>query len=177
MLKLINYPNDFLKKQLKEFDWNNPIMDPMQLEKEMIDLMIQENGIGLSASQVGLDAKVFVMKPKNVQGFKNPFAAFNPDIIAVSEDEISDKEGCLSYPDLYFHVKRPAKILVEFFDILKNKCTITLTDIDARCFQHELDHLNGICFTDKISKFKLNRAIQQQRKKNGRTQQRTSISI
>lgn len=168
MLKLLTHPNEFLEKKLPDFDFDHPIMDPKILEEEMIKLMAFENGIGLSASQVGVEARVFTMITRNLKEVKHPFAVFNPQVIAVSEDIVSDQEGCLSFPGLLFYVKRPEKILVEFLDRDKNKLTITLEGIDARCFLHELDHLDGICFTDRISKFKLDRAREQQRKRNGR---------
>ena len=154
---------------MPDFDFDNPVIDPKTLEEEMVNLMVAENGIGLAAPQVGVETRVFVITTRYLQGVKYPFAVFNPQVVAVSEELQSDNEGCLSFPNLFFHVKRPQKILVEFFDREKNKFTITLEGIDARCFLHELDHLDGICFTDRISKFKLDRAIQQQRKRNGRT--------
>ena len=169
MLKLLTHPNEFLDRKLPDFDFENPAMDPKVLEEEMIKLMAVENGIGLSASQIGVNARVFTMITRNLKQVTHPFAVFNPQVIAVSEDLASDQEGCLSFPELFFYVKRPQKILVEFFDRDKNKLTITLEGIDARCFLHELDHLDGICFTDRISKFKLERAREQQRKRNGRT--------
>ena len=67
------------------------------------------------------------------------------------------------------HVKRSKKIKVQYVDKHQNNCIIELTDIDARCFLHELDHLNGVCFTDKVSQLKLALALKKQRKKNGRT--------
>ena len=79
------------------------------------------------------------------------------------------EEGCLSFPDLWLKVKRPKSITAEYFDRNGNKCIIELTGIDAKCFQHELDHLDGVCFTSKISPLKLALAIKKQRKHNGRT--------
>lgn len=177
MLKLVRHPNDILKRSMPDFDFDNPVMDPFKLEEEMVKLMAAENGIGLAAPQVGIEARVFVIATRNLKGVTTPFAVFNPTIIAVSEELENGEEGCLSFPGLFFHVKRPYKILVEFFDRSKNKLTITLEGIDARCFQHELDHLNGVCFIDNVSKLKLNRAIEKQRKQNGRTKQRTTISV
>jgi len=177
MLKLITSPNQILDKVLVEFDFDNPVMDPYQLEEEMIRLMATKNGIGLSANQVGIDARVFVIMTRNLKGVTTPFAVFNPKIIAVSEELEEEEEGCLSFPGLFFKVKRYSHVVVEFLDRDKNPVIIRLDDIDARCFQHELDHLNGVCFTSKISKLKLAMAVKKQRKNNGRTQQRTAIGI
>lgn len=177
MLKLIHYPNDILNQELPNFDFNNPVMDPFALEEQMIQLMLEQDGLGLAANQVGIPARVFVMRTSKLKDVYTPFALFNPKLITASSDEISGDEGCLSFPNLFFKVKRAANIIVEFFDRNNNKCIIRLDDIDARCFLHELDHLNGICFTSKISKMKLELALKKQRKYNGRTKQRTTSSI
>jgi peptide deformylase len=169
MLKLVSQKDEILAKSMPDFDFDNPIIDPYKLEEQLVLTMAEENGIGLAAPQVGIETRVFAIYCRNLPNVTTPFAVFNPSIVAVSEEEESGEEGCLSFPGLFFHVKRPSKILVEFFDRNKNKLTITLEGIDARCFQHELDHLNGVCFTSKVSKFKLDRAIAKQRKNNGRT--------
>jgi peptide deformylase len=169
MLKLVTHPNEILNKKMPDFDFENPVMDPRDLEEQMVKLMYQENGIGLAAPQVEIEARVFVIYTRNLQGVTEPFAVFNPKILAVSEEEETGEEGCLSFPNLFFGVKRPAHIVAEFFDRDKNTCIITFDGIDARCFLHEYDHLEGICFTSKVSRLKLDRAIKKQRKQNGRT--------
>lgn len=168
MLKLVTHPNDILNKRMPDFDFDNPVMDPRDLEEQMVKLMYASNGIGLAAPQVGIEARVFTIYTRNLQGVTEPFAVFNPKIIASSDEMEMNEEGCLSFPNLFFHVPRHAHIVVEFFDRDKNPVIIRLDGIDSRCFQHELDHLEGICFTSKVSKFKLDRAIAKQRKLNGR---------
>jgi peptide deformylase len=94
---------------------------------------------------------------------------FNPKVISASEELFESEEGCLSFPDLWIPVKRPIKIEAGYVDKLGKDCIITLTGIDARCFLHELDHLDGICFIEKVSPLKLAmaRKKQQKRKYNG----------
>jgi peptide deformylase len=152
-------------------------MDPRDLEEQMVKLMYESNGIGLAANQVGIRARVFVIMTRNLAGVTEPFAVFNPKIVAESPDSEQGEEGCLSFPNLYLHVRRPEHIVVEFFDRDKNPVIIRLDGIDSRCFLHELDHLNGICFTDNVSKLKLDRALEKQRKLNGRAKQRTTASV
>lgn len=177
MLKLVKHPDPILQQIMKEFSFENPIMDPYEIEEQMVKLMQLENGRGLSANQVGIDARVFVIKTEKLQDVKYPFAVFNPKIIAASETQNQDYEGCLSFPNLFLPIKRHNHIIVEFLDRDNKQHIIRLDDIDARCFLHEYDHLNGTCFTDGLSKLKLDLAIKRQRKLNGRTQQRITASI
>ena len=169
MLKLLTHPNPKLKEKLPDFDFDNPVIDPYVLEEEMVKLMYNANGIGLAANQVGVNARVFTIMTRNLEGVTEPFAAFNPKIVAASNDVEDGEEGCLSFPGLFFNIKRPAHVVVEFLDRDKNPVIIRLDGIDARCFQHELEHLDGICFTSKISSVKLAMAVKKQRKQNGRT--------
>jgi peptide deformylase len=169
MLKLITHPDPILDKQLPDFDWDNPVMDPSELEEHLVKLMWEHNGIGLAANQAGVETKVFAIMTRNLSGVTEPFAVFNPKIIAVSEEQESGEEGCLSFPGLFFQVKRSSHVVAEFFDRDKNLCIIRFDGVDARCFQHEYDHLNGVCFTSKVSKLKLDLAVKKQRKRNGRT--------
>ncbi len=169
MLKLVTHPDEILNKKMPEFDWDNPIMDSRDLEEQMVNLMFQEDGIGLAAPQCGLEARVFTIFTRNLKGVTEPFAVFNPKIIATSDEEIQDYEGCLSFPNLLLPVKRPEHVVAEFLDRDKNTCIIRFDGIDARCFLHEYDHLEGTCFINNVSKLKLDRALKRQRKLNGRT--------
>jgi peptide deformylase len=169
MLNLITYPNPILNNQLPEFNWDDPVMDPKLLEEQLVKLMWEHNGIGLAANQAGIETRVFAIMTRNLSGVTEPFAVFNPKILAVSDEQESGEEGCLSFPGLFFQVKRPYHLVAEFFDRDKNLCIIRFDGVDARCFQHEYDHLNGVCFTSKISKLKLDLAVKKQRKRNGRT--------
>jgi peptide deformylase len=177
MLTLVTYPNEILDKALPDFDFANPIIDPYDLEEQMSILMQESNGIGLAANQVGIEARVFLMRTQNIKEIFTPFALFNPSILEVSVEEELDEEGCLSFPELWIKVKRSSYVIAEFFDRDNNKRIIKFEGIDARCFLHELDHLNGTCFIEKVSKLKLDLALKKQRKLNGRTKQRTSISV
>ena len=139
--------------------------DAEQLENDMIDFMISAKGIGLAANQIGMTKQVFVIGNNNIPGFPMPFAVFNPKIINVSEDLTLDQEGCLSYPDLWLAIKRPAKIQVEYQNSKGDIIEAEMDGLVSRCFQHEFDHLNGICFVDKVSQMKLNLAMKRIRKR------------
>lgn len=169
-MKLILAPDPWLKKKVTTFDFNEH--NAIEIEQQMIDLMLLKNGIGLSANQVGLDAQVFVIKPHLLDD-KKPFAIFNPVITQVTVNMLTETEGCLSHPGLYLDIKRPRGLIINYLDTYGKECILELYDIDARCFLHEYDHLQGIEFIDRVSKLKYNIAKRKleknKRNKNGRT--------
>ncbi len=138
--------------------------DAKELEKSMIDFMIENKGIGLAANQIGISKRVFVMGSNNIEGFPTPFALFNPVIKEASSELVLDEEGCLSYPGLYLKVKRPTWVLAEYQDSRGNTHEIKVDGYISKCFQHELDHLNGVCFVDRVSQMKLQLAMKKLRK-------------
>jgi peptide deformylase len=157
-------PDPLLYQKLEDINLDE--YDLELIEKSMIQIMNESNGIGISANQVGFNRRVIIVKPRN----KEPFAMFNPRIVDSSNPDILDHEGCLSFPDLYLPVKRYNTVTVEFVDKYKNSCKMLFEGYDAKCVQHEIDHLDGICFTSKVSKLKLDLARKKQRKiQNGRT--------
>lgn len=165
-MQLIKHPNKWLETQTKPFDFAK--QDAVKISNEMISTMTRLGGLGLAANQVELDAQIFVMKPTLLESTE-PFEVINPVVLSISEQTEIGPEGCLSYPDLWLDIKRPRAIVAKYFDKYQKECTIELVDLDARCFLHEYDHLQGITFEDRVSKLKLNRARkkQQKRLKNG----------
>ena len=161
-MQLIKSPNPWLDKEVKDFDFEN--LDAKSISEEMIELMMQEGGIGLSANQVALDAQIFVMRPIEHKEVTKPFAIINPEILEVDQDTVLGKEGCLSHIGLLLNIRRPKKLVAKFLDIEENECILEFSGIDARCFLHEYDHLQGIEFTDRVSKLKLDMAKKKQKK-------------
>jgi peptide deformylase len=160
MLKLVLDPDPILKQRAEPWDFAVDT-NAEQVESEMIQIMKTFKGIGLAGNQVGLLKRVFTIKLKDGT---EPFAMFNPEVVGESSELQNNEEGCLSFPNLWLDVKRSKQIEVKYLDKHANECTITLTGIDARCFLHELDHLNGVVFTDKVSQMKLMLARKKQRK-------------
>lgn len=156
-------PDPILYQKLEPYDFNCGL-DPKAIEHAMISIMEQEGGIGISANQVGFDRRVIVVRPKDLSAF----AMFNPEVLD-SDEEITDEEGCLSFPNLFIKIARPKSVTVKYLDTDAKECKITLSGYDAKCVQHEIDHLDGITFTKRVSKLKLDLAIKKQRKLNGRT--------
>jgi len=161
-MNLIKHPNLWLDRTVQDFDFNT--MDAGKIEHDMIDTMIVEKGIGLAANQVQLDAKIFVMQPQNIQGKTKPFAVINPIIQEATTDLVLLEEGCLSFPKLYLKIRRPHTIVVKYLDSEQKECIIKLSEMDARIFLHEFDHLYGINFIDRVSKVKLEMARKKQQK-------------
>lgn len=147
------------------FDSEESKIQARELENAMIDFMVAHKGIGLAANQVGITKRVFTMGSNNIEGFPFPFAAFNPKIVSAGVNEELAEEGCLSYPDLWLKVKRPTTVVVEYQDSNSNTHTVEMSGLIARCFQHELDHLNGVCFVDKVSPMRLQLAMKKLRKR------------
>ena len=155
-MELIKAPNEFLEKQVKPIDFEN--MDAEKISKDMVDTMLKYKGIGLASNQVGLDAQIFVM------GEENPITVINPIITEVGPERVEMEEGCLSFPGLYFKVKRPAVVSVQYLDTKQKECIIKLEGLHARVFLHEYDHLQGITFDQRISKLRLEMAKKKQEK-------------
>lgn len=159
-MKLILDPDPILKQRASEWDFSSDV-GAEDLEKSMIETMHTFHGRGLAGNQVGLLKRVFVIK---LNSTGETLAMFNPEIVEESKTEQLGDEGCLSFPNLWLNVKRPNNISVKYFDKFGKECKMTLSGIDARCFLHELDHLNGITFTTKVSSMKLMLAKKKQRK-------------
>lgn len=156
-------PHDSLVQPSTEWNFSTD-GDSFQLESSMIDFMIKNRGIGLAANQIGLTKRVFVMGSYDIPGFPQPFALFNPVILEASKETILDQEGCLSYPGLYLTVKRPSWVRVAYQNSKGDIVEAKFTGYLSKCFQHELDHLDGVCFVDKVSKLKLQLAMKKLRK-------------
>jgi len=149
-MDLLYYPNDFLDKQVKAVDLDNPGFDPVKVKDKMTDIMLKYNGIGLSANQVGLDHQLFVMGDKK----ENTIICINPQVLQHTKETVVDVEGCLSFPNIYVKVSRPKEILVEFYDHELKKQQVKIDGYSAKCFLHEWDHLQGVTFKDRVSKLK-----------------------
>ena len=159
-MNLIYYPNNFLEKEVKDVDFENPSFDPIELKNQMIDTMLSHNGIGLAANQIGLDAKVFVFGDSK----ENSTICFNPTILQYTKETVLDLEGCLSFPDIYVKVKRPKEILAKWYDENFEEQVVKIEGYSAKVYLHEFDHLVGITIKDRVSKLKWNMAEKKAKK-------------
>ena len=116
-----------------------------RLIKDMIDTMREAPGVGLAAPQVGVLERIFVWEVEGEYG-----AVIDPIIVRTSEETDEEEEGCLSLPGLVFPVVRPAEVIVEGLNENGEPIRIEADDLLARVFQHEIDHLDGVLFPDRL---------------------------
>jgi peptide deformylase len=121
-----------------------------QLIREMLQTMYSNDGIGLAAPQVGVHKQLIVIDCEPDNPANPPLILINPTIKQVSRDICMAQEGCLSIPGVYMDVKRPAVVEVAYKDEYGRPQTLKATDLLGRCIQHEMDHLNGVVFVDRV---------------------------
>lgn len=161
ILELVDENNPILLEKTKRFDFENPPMDPQELFNNLKETMIANRGVGLSANQVGIPYSVFVIG--NPDDEETIFSVFNPKIVDMSIEQIVSEEGCLSYPGLFIKIKRPSIIRARYTNSSGNTNTIKFGGMTSRIFQHEYDHLEGICHLDRANKIHLEQARRQKK--------------
>ena len=120
-----------------------------QFEQDFLYTMTSAGGMGLAANQIGLTQRFFAMGHRSFDVFKKPAILYNARIITASEEQEIGEEGCLSFPDTYYNVYRAKQIEVEWQTMKGETKSATLKGLEARCFQHELDHIDGITFNQR----------------------------
>lgn len=121
-----------------------------KLAQNMVETMDKANGMGLAAPQVGVNKRMIIALFNYDTDHEMIIPLINPEITSFSEEKNSCEEGCLSLPGLYKPVKRSSHIRVEFLDLKGNKQILELDEMNARVVQHEIDHLDGILFIDRV---------------------------
>ena len=151
--EILTEPNKILRQVSKPVEKVTKI--EQQLMDDMLETMYHANGIGLAAIQIGVPKRIIVMDiAKKDQNKKNPMYFVNPVIKNKNKDLSTYEEGCLSVPNQFAEVDRPATCEVEFLDYNGEKKTLKASGLLATCIQHEMDHLEGILFIDYLSKLK-----------------------
>lgn len=162
-LRIELYPTEVLRTKAGPVDVTDGIDDTMRaLADRMMDLMRGAQGIGLAAPQVGLPIRLFVAhvpadpeaepdEPGLPSSSEAPRAFFNPEIVEFSKDLEPYDEGCLSLPGITGEVNRPSTVTMRAIDIDGNEIEVRATGLLARCWQHEIDHLDGVLILDKMT--------------------------
>ncbi len=153
ILPILIHPDPRLKKVAKAVP---DLSDDLRvLAGNMLETMYDAPGIGLAAPQIGLLKRLIVLDCIKEEGASpRPIAMFNPEIIAASDDENTYEEGCLSIPEQYADVTRPAEVSVRWIDVDGNEQNQDFDGLWATCVQHEIDHLNGKLFIDYLKPLK-----------------------
>jgi peptide deformylase len=128
-----------------------------KLVEDMFETLYAAPGIGLAGIQVGVAKRVIIMDLSKKDDTRKPEVFVNPEITWASEEKSSYEEGCLSIPEYYEEVERPAVVKVKYLDLEGKAREVEASGLLATCLQHEIDHLNGILFIDHISKLKRDR--------------------
>ena len=149
ILPIVKYPDKILKTRTSEV---KKITDAeRRLVKDMIETMYAENGVGLAANQVGVSKQIFVASADHVRGQERVY--FNPRIIRV-KGTVKEFEGCLSVPELYEPVRRAKKVWMRAMTLEGQVVETSAEGLLSRIFQHEIDHLNGILFIERLGLLK-----------------------
>ncbi|TAV87770.1 peptide deformylase [Rhizobium leguminosarum] len=128
--------------------------DLQRLADDMLETMYDAPGIGLAAIQIGVPRRMLVIDIAREGEEKQPQIFINPEIVKSSDERSVYEEGCLSIPDYYAEVERPAVVSVKYLDRNGKEQTVEADGLLATCLQHEIDHLNGVLFIDYISRLK-----------------------
>ena len=150
--EILTEPNKILRQISQSVE--KVTKEEQKLMDDMLETMYQANGIGLAAIQIGVPKRIIVMDIAKKDEKKNPMYFVNPIIKNKNNDLSTYEEGCLSVPDQFAEVDRPAACEVEYLDYNGEKKILKATGLLATCIQHEMDHLEGILFIDHLSKLK-----------------------
>jgi peptide deformylase len=155
--------SDVLRRHADPVEAPGPEFEP--LIRDMFETMYDARGIGLAGPQVGISQRLIVVDV-NDEGGKalGPTALFNPRVVESGAETDRGEEGCLSIPGVTGVVERPWRVVVEAQDREGKPVRIEATDMLARCLQHEIDHLDGVLFIDRLSPLKRNMVLRKYRK-------------
>ena len=162
ILPILVAPHPVLKTKCKPVDEVTPEL--AKLMDDMLQTMYDAPGIGLAAPQVGVPKRILVMDVARSDEAPQPLKMANPEIIWESEEHAVYEEGCLSFPEQYADVERPARVRVRYLDENNKKQEIDADGLLATCVQHEMDHLEGIVFVDHLSILKRNMILRKLKK-------------
>jgi peptide deformylase len=151
-LKLVSKPVDAVDDELRA------LMD------DMLETMYAAPGIGLAAIQIGVAKRVIVMDIARPEEDKAPRFFVNPEILWASEETVPYEEGCLSVPEIYDEVERPARVKLRYLDDHGKQIEEDAEGLFAVCIQHEMDHLEGVLFIDHLSRLKREQAVKKVKK-------------
>ena len=157
MIQVFQFPHETLLQTSTAWSDTDTIQgydDKDKFESDMIRLMLDERGMGLAANQIGITKRFFAIGHDSFDTFQKHAIIWNPQVINSSEEKVIDVEGCLSFKDVFVKVERPKVIEVQYETTQGKTRFAKLDGMESKCFQHELDHLDGITFNKRVSKLR-----------------------
>lgn len=151
-LEIVKYPDPVLKEELKDIE--NIDDQIKQLAQDMADTMYEDHGVGLAANQIGSLKRIMVFDPEPDPEVRNYTVLVNPHIVETQGERISREEGCLSLPGVRADVKRFDRVKVKALNLEGEEIEIDAKELVSIILQHEIDHLNGKVFIDRLSALK-----------------------
>lgn len=152
ILPIIKAPDPILKQRCAPVE--NVDDATRRLMDDMLETMYVAPGVGLAAPQVGVHKRIIVVDTSDPEGERTPMRMANPEIIAASDELLLREEGCLSFPEQYEDVERPATVRIRYVDHENEIREIDAEGLLAVCVQHEIDHLDGVLLVDHLSTLK-----------------------
>jgi peptide deformylase len=157
MIQVFQYPHETLLQTSTAWTDADAIQgydDKEKFESDMVKLMLDERGMGLAANQIGITKRFFAIGHDSFDTFQKHAIIWNPQVINSSEEKVIDVEGCLSFKNVFVKVERPKIIEVQYETTQGKTRFAKLDGMESKCFQHELDHLDGITFNKRVSKLR-----------------------
>ena len=157
MIQVFQYPHETLLQTSTAWTDADVIQgydDKEKFESDMIKLMLDERGMGLAANQIRITKRFFAIGHDSFDTFQKHAIIWNPQVINSSEEKVIDIEGCLSFKNVFVKVERPKIIEVQYETTQGKTRFAKLDGMESKCFQHELDHLDGITFNKRVSKLR-----------------------
>jgi peptide deformylase len=172
LLPVLKFPDPRLREQAKPIAREEIDAELRQLAADMAETMYEEPGIGLAATQVGVAKRLIVMDVNwGEDRERSPRMLLNPEIVLREGRATSELEGCLSVPDFKSDVERHARVVVRARTLDWEEVEFDVSELESFCFQHEIDHLDGVLFIDRISKLKRDLYVRRRKKQLRREQE------
>jgi peptide deformylase len=162
ILPIKRWPESILLLPCQQWDFSNPPVS--NIEPDLIDTMMSQQALGLAANQVGIPYRVMAMNVQSGVYAGQQLVLVNPEINKLSEDLWEHREGCLSFPRVELDISRPKYVYARWRDIEGAEHSTVFSELDAKCFLHEIDHLNGRVFKEYVSDLKYQRALKKSRR-------------
>ena len=171
ILEILKFPDSHLRQKSVPIAEHEVDAELRELAENMATTMYEEPGIGLAAPQVGVSKRLIVMDLDWIEGERNLRVLINPEVVESEGKQISKEEACLSVPDFSADVDRAERVIVKARTLDWELVEFDCTGLESICFQHEIDHLDGVLYIDRISRLKRDFYVRRRKKQIRREQE------